>query len=107
MLLPKPGADPAEALDRRPIWLLPVLYRIWAAGRAQDWSQWAAVWGGQPSPRGAAEPAWELAMELDTAEVAGQAVAGAVLDWRKVFDNVPLGRVEEALRRARVPGWVA
>eukprot|EP00974_Lingulodinium_polyedra_P070380 6810831-Lingulodinium_polyedra.AAC.1 len=24
LLLPKPGADPAEALDRRPIWLLPV-----------------------------------------------------------------------------------
>eukprot|EP00974_Lingulodinium_polyedra_P006917 656566-Lingulodinium_polyedra.AAC.1 len=46
-------------------------------------------------------------MELETAEAAGEAVAGATLDWRKAFDNVPSGHVEEALRRARVPGWVA
>eukprot|EP00974_Lingulodinium_polyedra_P100417 9727064-Lingulodinium_polyedra.AAC.1 len=46
-------------------------------------------------------------MELETAEAASEAVAGAALDWRKAFDNVPLSHVEAALARARVPGWVA
>eukprot|EP00974_Lingulodinium_polyedra_P070985 6870634-Lingulodinium_polyedra.AAC.1 len=45
-------------------------------------------------------------MELETAEAAGEAVAGAALDWRKAFDNVPLAHVEAAMRRARVPDWV-
>eukprot|EP00974_Lingulodinium_polyedra_P063166 6096943-Lingulodinium_polyedra.AAC.1 len=27
ILLPKPGGDPADPMDRRPIWLLPMLYR--------------------------------------------------------------------------------
>eukprot|EP00974_Lingulodinium_polyedra_P000572 55060-Lingulodinium_polyedra.AAC.1 len=46
-------------------------------------------------------------MELETAEAAGEAVAGAALDWRKAFDNVPLSHVKVALERAGVPSWVA
>ena len=30
VLLAKPGGDPDEALQRRPITLLPVVYRLWA-----------------------------------------------------------------------------
>eukprot|EP00974_Lingulodinium_polyedra_P059968 5779651-Lingulodinium_polyedra.AAC.1 len=36
LLLPKPGGDDADPMQRRPIWLLPMIYRIWAAGRARD-----------------------------------------------------------------------
>eukprot|EP00974_Lingulodinium_polyedra_P038821 3718718-Lingulodinium_polyedra.AAC.1 len=46
-------------------------------------------------------------MELESAEAAGEAIAGAALDWRKVFGNVPLEHVAVALERARIPGWVA
>ena len=50
LLLPKPGGGGGGAkavggagigaLDRRPIWLLPILYRVWAAGRAQLLARW-------------------------------------------------------------------
>eukprot|EP00974_Lingulodinium_polyedra_P059850 5768183-Lingulodinium_polyedra.AAC.1 len=44
LLLPKPGGDGADPMQRRPIWLLPMLYRVWAAGRARDMADWIARW---------------------------------------------------------------
>ena len=38
ILLPKGGAS--DPLDRRPITLLPILYRIWAALRAAQFRAW-------------------------------------------------------------------
>eukprot|EP00974_Lingulodinium_polyedra_P102127 9889557-Lingulodinium_polyedra.AAC.1 len=73
-------------MERRPIWFLPVLYRVWAAGRAADVARWASAWGG-PANRGVADLAWAFAVELEGAEAAGEAVAGAALDWRKAFDR--------------------
>eukprot|EP00974_Lingulodinium_polyedra_P030716 2956559-Lingulodinium_polyedra.AAC.1 len=46
LLLPKPGGDDADPTQRRPIWLLPMAYRVWAAGRAGDMAGWIAAWGG-------------------------------------------------------------
>eukprot|EP00974_Lingulodinium_polyedra_P080664 7815468-Lingulodinium_polyedra.AAC.1 len=75
-------------MDRRPIWLLPMLYRVWRAGRAKDVAAWLARWGGGNPNRSAAELAWELAVELEAAEAAGDAIAGVALDWRKAFDRI-------------------
>ena len=104
LLLPKGAAtDPGDPMQRRPIWLLPMLYRVWAAGRAQAFAAWRASWPGGDGGLGAEQLAWELALELEAAEAAGEAVCGAALHWRKAFDNVPLGHVEPVLARAGVP----
>eukprot|EP00974_Lingulodinium_polyedra_P035107 3372799-Lingulodinium_polyedra.AAC.1 len=71
-------------MQRRPIWLLDMDYRAWAAGRARDMADWIARRGGG-AVRGAEELAWELAVELEAAETAGEWIAGAALDWRKAF----------------------
>eukprot|EP00974_Lingulodinium_polyedra_P047047 4512133-Lingulodinium_polyedra.AAC.1 len=46
LLLPKAGGDQADPTQRRPIWLLPMAYRVWAAGRARDVADWIRSWGG-------------------------------------------------------------
>eukprot|EP00974_Lingulodinium_polyedra_P047817 4590036-Lingulodinium_polyedra.AAC.1 len=79
-----------------------MVYRVWSAGRARDFAAWIARWGGGAA-RGAEELAWELAVELEAAEAAGEDTAGAALDWRKAFDRIPLGAVEAAMLRAGVP----
>eukprot|EP00974_Lingulodinium_polyedra_P027090 2613719-Lingulodinium_polyedra.AAC.1 len=89
-------------MQRRPIWLLPMAYRVWAAGRARDMAGWIAAWGGG-ALRGAEDLAWQLAVELEAAEAAGRFIAGAALDWRKAFDHVPLAAVAAGLQRAGVP----
>ena len=93
-------------MERRPVWLLPVLYRVWAAGRARAMAAWCTSWHGTP-PAGAEDHAWALALDLEAAEAAGAEVAGAALDWRKAFDRVRLGTLAAVLRRAGVPAWLA
>eukprot|EP00974_Lingulodinium_polyedra_P114795 11115302-Lingulodinium_polyedra.AAC.1 len=63
-----------------------MVYRVWAAGRARDMAQWISSWG-EGALRGAEELAWELAVELEAAEAAGECIAGAALDRRKAFDR--------------------
>ena len=106
LLLPKAGAkDPGDPTERRPIWLLPMLYRVWAAGRARTFARWCASWDGSPD-QGAEQLAWELALDLELAEASGEEIAGAALDWRKAFDRVPLSHAEALLRRAGIPEWL-
>eukprot|EP00974_Lingulodinium_polyedra_P001979 186890-Lingulodinium_polyedra.AAC.1 len=78
LLQPKGSGDAADPLERRPIWLLPMAYRVWAAGRARDMVPRVSTWGAG-SPKGsAAELAWELAVELEAAQNAGDAVRRCV-----------------------------
>ncbi|CAK0847227.1 unnamed protein product, partial [Prorocentrum cordatum] len=79
LLLPKPGGG-ADPMDRRPIWLLPILYRLWAAGRARLFARWRLRWAGEEVQRGAEELAWELALEQEAAEALSETIAGAALD---------------------------
>jgi ribonuclease HI len=107
LLLPKGGpADAGDPMERRPIWLLPMLYRLWAAGRAQLFAKWRSSWPGGDGGMGAEELAWQLALELEAAEAAGEDVCGAALDWRKAFDSVPLANLRPLLCRAGVPEWL-
>ncbi|CAK0862848.1 unnamed protein product [Prorocentrum cordatum] len=89
LLLPKPGGG-ADPMDRRPIWLLPILYRLWAAGRARLFARRRLRWAGEEVQRGAEELAWELALELEAAEALSETIAGAALDWRKAYDHIDL-----------------
>ena len=107
LLLPKgSNANPGDPMDRRPIWLLPMLYRVWAAGRAQLFARWRASWPDGDGGLGAEELAWELALDLEAAEANGDDICGAALDWRKAFDNVPLCNLGKLLERAGVPEWL-
>jgi hypothetical protein len=106
LLLPKGNAaDNGDPMERRPVWLLPMLYRVWAAGRAQLFARWRCSWPGGDGGFGAEELAWELALELEAAEAAGESVCGAALDWRKAFDHIPLAHLAPMLERAGVPFW--
>jgi ribonuclease HI/endonuclease/exonuclease/phosphatase family metal-dependent hydrolase len=106
LLLPKGVGDLGDPMDRRPIWLLPMLYRVWAAGRAQLFARWRASWPDGDGGFGAEELAWELALDLEAAEANGEDICGAALDWRKAFDNVPLCNLDPLLTRAGVPDWI-
>ena len=104
LLLPKPGDG--GPMDRRPIWLLPMLYRVWAAGRAQLFARWRLSWGDGDGSVGAEELAWDLALELEAAEAQADTICGSALDWRKAFDHVSLKLLRAVLERARVPQWI-
>ncbi len=104
LLLPKPGDG--GPMDRRPIWLLPMLYRVWAAGRAQLFARWRSSWQGADGGIGAEELAWDLALDLEAAEANSEDIVGAALDWRKAFDHVSLRLLRIVLQRAGVPPWL-
>ena len=104
LLLPKAGDG--GPMDRRPIWLLPMLYRVWAAGRAQVFARWRQSWAGGDGGVGAEELAWGLALELEAAEAAGETICGSALDWSEAFDHVSLRLLCRVLERAGVPPWL-
>ena len=80
---------------------------MWAAGRAKLFAQWRAAWGNGDGGARSEELAWDLALELEAAEAAGESICGGALDWRKAFDHVSLELLERALARARVPAWLS
>ena len=51
-------------------------------GRARTMASWVASCAGGGRSHGAEDLAWELALELEGAEAACEAVCGAALDWR-------------------------
>ena len=104
LLLPKAGDG--SPMDRRPIWLLPMLYRVWAAGRAQLFARWRLSWLEGDGGHGAEELAWELALELEAAEASAETIGGSALDWRKAFDHISLELLRPMLCRAGVPAWI-
>ncbi|CAK0871936.1 unnamed protein product, partial [Prorocentrum cordatum] len=54
-----------EQTGRWPIWLLPMLHHVWAAGRAQLFARWRAAWGDADGSIGSEELACNLALELE------------------------------------------
>ena len=83
VLLPKPKGGPG---DRRPVCLLPVLCRIWAAARRADVDAWRGRWAAAGLHAGALELSWRLAFAVCEAAHAGQELAGLAYDFQKAFD---------------------
>ena len=104
LLLSKPGDG--GPMDRRPVWLLPMLYRVWAAGRAFLFARWRLMWQDGDGSVGAEELAWDLALELEAAQASEETICGSALDWRKAFDHVSLQLLRPMLSRAGVPSWL-
>ena len=84
-----------------------MLYRLWAAGRAQLFVRWRLLWAGQEASTGAEELAWELALELEGAEALEEDMGGLALDWSKAYDHVDLESLPLLLDRAGVPPWLS
>ena len=80
----------ADPLDRRPITLLPMLYRVWAALRATQLRAWMRSAGiptlvtGSNSTMGSAEhQGLYLGLELEEARAFDDNLAGVAVDWSK------------------------
>ena len=101
VLLPKPKGQPG---DRRPVCLLPALYRLWAAARRGAVDRWRAGWAPVDLCSGALELPWRLAAAVLVAEEAGEPLAGIAFDFQKAFDTVGLSLLAVVLERA---GWPA
>ena len=104
VLLPKPGGDPNLPLHKRPITLLPVIYRLWARLRLRQVDAWRASWDPAVTalPKGPEGQAWDLAWELAVAPACGQTVCGAAVDFSKCYDSVRLPLLRRVLAAA---GW--
>ena len=104
VLLPKPGGDPDNPMQRRPITLLPVPYRLWARLRLPAVETWRAAWDPavQDAAKGADGQAWGLAWDLACAAPAGQEVAGLAVDMAKCYDTVRHPMLRRMLSAA---GW--
>jgi len=95
------GADP---LKLRPISVMPVVYRLWAATRVKGVLRWQETWlaeelhGFRPA-HGAEDVWWVLAVKLEQALLSGQELSGMSLDYSKCFDRVPIEIVLEVAER--------
>ena len=112
VLLPKGGSS--DPLDRRPITLLPIQYRIWASLRATQLRAWMRKSGIPPLVEGARGTMLSaehlgllLALELEEAQAFGQALVGVAVDRSKCYDHLGFGYVRAMLQAAGVPSWVA
>ena len=83
VLLPKGDADVADSpLQRRPITLLPILYRLWAVLRQGHVAAWRRRWDPACALArlGAEGQAWMLSWEADLVRARGLALAGVAVD---------------------------
>ena len=94
VLLPKAGGDAGGPMQRRPITLLPLVYRLWAKLRVRDMEACRALWDPAVTCArfGAEGQAWELAWH---AMLAGRAdgIAGVAVDFRKCYDHIRLDQL--------------
>ena len=90
-----PKGEGGAPLAQRPISVMPVVYRLWAATRARHSLPWQETWicedqhGCRPQ-HGTSGVLLRVAAELEAAMLNGEAVAGLSLDFAKAFDNVPV-----------------
>ena len=102
--LPKPGATTART--RRPIALLPMLYRIWAATRKWDLQVWRDKQRGlghRPVGEGALDTAFLLAREAEANSAKGRPFGAIFLDCSKCYERVNLAHLHSKLQEAQVP----
>eukprot|EP00971_Amphidinium_carterae_P317819 6318007-Amphidinium_carterae.1 len=102
--LPKDGAK--EAGQRRPIALLPMIYRIWAAWQKHRVTEWRGLCtsrGETPVGTGALDEAFALAAEAERATTCGEPFAAVFLDCSKCYERVDLALLEQSAVEAGFP----
>eukprot|EP00971_Amphidinium_carterae_P214635 4259568-Amphidinium_carterae.2 len=106
LLLQLPKAGAVNAGERRPIALMPVIYRIWASSckpRLLSWRGQRLALGHTPVGRGALDEAFDLSLEVEELSGQGVPVAGVFLDCSKRYERVSLCGLETAARQAGFP----
>eukprot|EP00971_Amphidinium_carterae_P047761 940545-Amphidinium_carterae.1 len=94
--LPKDGAR--EARQRRPIALLPQVYRLWSAACKHDVKEWrrrCRARGEIPVGEGALDETFDLAFKTEARNASRQHQAGVFLDCSKCYERVPLAQLEQ------------
>eukprot|EP00971_Amphidinium_carterae_P241328 4791843-Amphidinium_carterae.1 len=105
--LPKEGAR--NAGERRPIALLPQVYRLWSACCRADvvaWRQLCKDRGETPVGQGALDETFDLAYLTEQRTAAGQHQAGVFLDCSKCYERVPLSMLEQFAIESGYPLYV-
>ena len=85
----------AQPLKLRPISVMPVVYRLWAATRVREIMQWQDSWlsdrlHGFRRSHGPQHVWWSLAAKVEKALLLGEPLSGISLDYSKCFDRVPV-----------------
>ena len=103
VLLPKADGD-ADVMNRRPINLLSMIFRVWARVRGRLVQEWRASWDPAVAVArlGADGQAWELAWAAGVAMAGGAGFGGAAVDFRKAYDGVRLGLMDRVLTAAGI-----
>eukprot|EP00971_Amphidinium_carterae_P219712 4362311-Amphidinium_carterae.1 len=102
--LPKEGAR--DAGERRPIALLPQVYRLWCALCRRDVRQWQARCTGRgevPVGKGALHETFELALDTELTTAAGEPQAGIFLDCTKCYERIPHKSLEKFVLESGYP----
>ncbi|MCP4245298.1 MAG: hypothetical protein GY772_32580, partial [bacterium] len=107
-MIPKPGAVDATGL--RPIGLMPVVYRLWAAARQPFVRQWLRpqeflILGGRPGV-GAELAALEANIIASEALASGEHAAAAFLDVSKAYEGVDHALLAEAALAESFPARI-
>ena len=94
-----PRKDDHRPLTKRPISLLPMVYRLWAAARGAILKEWFVKEGhasalGQGKGKGADAAAWMAAAEAELASAGGYEAFAAYIDC------------EKCLLRPHLPQWL-
>ncbi|MCP4243385.1 MAG: hypothetical protein GY772_22755, partial [bacterium] len=108
-MIPKPGAT--DATELRPIGLMPVVYRLWAAARQPYVRQWLRplenlVLGGRPGV-GAELASLEAGAIAAEALASGEHAAAAFLDVSKAYEGVDHALLADAALAEGFPPRIA
>ena len=99
------GSEPNKL---RPISVMSVIYRLWAAARLKHIMLWQESWiddclhGFRPA-HSPADAWWPLALKIEHALLFGEDLSGIALDYSKCFDRVPIDIVFKLARCIGMP----
>ena len=92
--LQKDLEKPLTPKNTRPITVMPLVYRLWAATRMRQLISWQETWVSASTvsyrPGLGCEDLWMAeAIKVEKALLAGEELVGISLDFEKAFDNLP------------------
>ena len=99
-----PKGEGSLPLSQRPISVMSIVYRIWAATRARQCLTWQEYWihKGQHGCRpkhSTSDALARISVTMESAMLNGEELVGAAVDFAKAFDNVPTAIGLAILRR--------
>ena len=99
-----PKGEGLDPLNLRPLSVLPLVYRAWAAIRCSQCTLWQESWitDGQHGARkghSCSDALYNITGQMEQAMVGEKSLFGCAIDFSKAFDHVPQAITPEILRR--------